>query len=103
MSVAPEPEDRAPDAGPASDTMETFTETQILAFVRDVAAERDPAHADRYHATTSGAIMDACGVAQDLLAPHLRWVEEERARDIVLALSWLHAAYGLLPPSAKES
>jgi hypothetical protein len=127
MSTLSEPTNHAapltPDVPPADEADEFFTAKNILEFVRNEAAKRDPANARHYAAASSARIKDGVDLAQRLLASHLTTVRlttahlqgrrgrGRRGRDattdtalqeelsLVLALTWLEAAFGLLPPS----
>ena len=113
MSALPEPTSHAD---------ECYTAENILGFVRDEAAKRDPDHAHHYAAASAASVKDGVDRAQRLLASHRTTapLEARRGRgrrrrvatpdpalqeelSLVLALTWLEAAYGLLPPSGSVS
>src|SRR5215217_8093699 len=108
------PEDLERDADP----IETFSAEQILFFVRDEAADRDPRYAHLYRSMSAGRVKDGIEVAQQLLRAHLalyrchgrggrkehraaieRILESTNDASLVLALAWLTAAFALLPRS----
>jgi hypothetical protein len=120
MSARPEPTSQTDAQEPEPEDLwaEAVTPEEALAFVRTVAAQRDPTNARHYTAASAGRIKDGVDLARRLLAAHLpathlqgRRRRGRRGRDattdaalqeelsLVLALTWLEAAYGLLPPS----
>jgi hypothetical protein len=113
MRLLPEPTSHTDDAD------EIFTTTEaVLAFVRAEAAKRDPANATRYATASAASIKDGVDLARRVLTSHLtttHFLERPQPRRrgrratpdpalqeqlaLVLALGWLEAAFGLLPPS----
>ena len=100
----------------------SYTEEDILAFVRTIAARRDPGRILPYSSTSPARIKHAAAVAQRVLEVHLRYLRSSpRARGrrqhnaeifrlldqtnpgtLTLALAWLDAAFALLPPGTKD-
>jgi hypothetical protein len=108
------------DAG--RELVASYSETEILAFVRTIAARRDPGRGVAYLGVSPARIKHAAAVAQQLLQLHLdyrRQYRHGRGRrvhsaavydhlaqindaSLVLALVWLDAAFALLPPGTTD-
>ena len=106
----------------SGEVLEAYTEAEILAFVRTIAARRDPGRILPYSSASPARIKHSAAVAQCLLETHLRYLRaspRDRGRrrhnaeifhllnqtnpaTLTLALAWLDAAFALLPPGTKD-
>ena len=123
MSASPEATspDHDPEPGVVRDWDDLFSPADVLAFVRTVAAQRDPQNARHYADCDASRIKDGVETLQAIMRAHLEFhVRTGRGarsgrrrhaaaiREAVLAtnpvtytlgLVWLDLAFGLLPSS----
>ena len=122
MSAAPEPLNPL-HLQPQGEGDECITCASVLAYVRTVAARRDPALAHLYKTMPSERVGDGIEIALQILGAHITLkrrygrsaktgarAHREEIREIldstnisnlVLAQAWLEAGYGALPSSPK--
>jgi hypothetical protein len=99
-----------------------YTEAEILAFVRTIAARRDPGRGVAYPGVSPARIKHAAAVAQRLLQLHLDYRRQYRhgrgrrvhsaavydrlahtnEASLVLALALLDLAFAVLPPGSTD-
>ena len=122
IATAPEPTNTAEDLDPEGE--EFVRPEDVLAFVRDAAARRDPSLAHHYATMTPRRIKAAADLAQHILAAHLELrrrqgrgartgrrvhaqaiyslLDSTNTCNLVLAMAFLEVAFGVLPPSHPQ-
>jgi hypothetical protein len=124
MAASPESTSPAENPMPEDEVLESFTHEDVLWFVRNEAARRDPALAHLYRRMDASRVKDGVDVVLALIQAHRdlvgRWGRRARTgkrkhaqrvyallastneANLVLAEAYLFSAYATLPPSRSQ-